>query len=159
MQVHTRQVTILTVGRLGRAWQEPASDYARRLGRMVRLDEVELRQEPLSGGVDAAVRADSARVLERLARLARGGSSPSVLVADPRGRSLGSEELASWVAGQPHVAAVVGGAAGLSDEVRSRAGLVLAIGRVTLPHELARVVVLEQLYRSLKILRGEPYHC
>ena len=86
-----------------------------------------------------------------------------MLVAlDERGKALSSRDFAAWIARQQQqgrdLAFAIGGDEGLSDEVRTRAGLVLSLSAMTLPHRLARLVLMEQLYRAFSILRGEPYH-
>ena len=84
------------------------------------------------------------------------------MVLDERGTEETSEAFAKrvgrWLERGQDVALVVGGADGLADAVRVRADETIALSRMTLPHRLARVVVVEQLYRALTILRGEPYH-
>lgn len=88
----------------------------------------------------------------------------SVLVLlDGQGKQLSSEELARWLRrlrdeGQQRVVFAIGPADGWSDEERTRAGMLLSLGPMTLPHELARVVLSEQLYRAFTILAGHPYH-
>jgi 23S rRNA (pseudouridine1915-N3)-methyltransferase len=85
-----------------------------------------------------------------------------VVLLDERGTEETSAALAKrvarWQAQARDVALVIGGSDGLSDAVRARGDEVLALSRMTLPHRLARVVLLEQLYRAMTILRGEPYH-
>jgi 23S rRNA (pseudouridine1915-N3)-methyltransferase len=85
-----------------------------------------------------------------------------LVLLDARGKQLSSEELARFLEreqmqGSPLLFAI-GGADGFSEEARRRAGFVLSLGKMTLPHELARVVVLEQLYRGFTILKNHPYH-
>jgi 23S rRNA (pseudouridine1915-N3)-methyltransferase len=88
----------------------------------------------------------------------------SILVLlDSRGKQLSSEELAEWLRrmrdeGQQRIIFAIGPADGWSDEERSRANLLLSLGPMTLPHELARVVLSEQMYRAFTILAGHPYH-
>jgi len=81
---------------------------------------------------------------------------------DERGKQLSTPELAQWLGKQQQggkdLAFVIGGDEGLSDEVRARAALVLSLSRFTLPHRLARLVLMEQLYRVFTLLRGESYH-
>ena len=82
---------------------------------------------------------------------------------DERGKQLSSDELAQALrtlmnGGEHGVAFVIGGADGLPRELVARADFVWSLGRLTLPHRLARLIVLEQLYRALSIVRGEPYH-
>jgi 23S rRNA (pseudouridine1915-N3)-methyltransferase len=86
-----------------------------------------------------------------------------VVTLDERGREMTSVELSRWLEKEtihnPHgVSFVMGGDLGLNDEIRSRAGLVLALSQMTLPHELARVVLLEQLYRACTLIRNIAYH-
>jgi 23S rRNA (pseudouridine1915-N3)-methyltransferase len=86
-----------------------------------------------------------------------------LVLLDARGRQLSSEELAEFLRrhqerGTPALLFAVGGADGFSDEARAAAGFQLSLGKMTLPHELARVVLLEQLYRAFTILKGHPYH-
>ncbi len=83
---------------------------------------------------------------------------------DGRGKKFSSEELARWLRqqrdeGQQRIIFAIGPADGWSDEERRRAGLLLSLGPMTLPHELARVVLSEQLYRAFTIVAGHPYHC
>jgi 23S rRNA (pseudouridine1915-N3)-methyltransferase len=85
-----------------------------------------------------------------------------LILLDPRGKQLSSEELAEFLE-REQVTAIpllfaVGGSDGLSEEARRQAGLVLSLGKMTLPHELARVVLVEQLYRAFTILKKHPYH-
>jgi 23S rRNA (pseudouridine1915-N3)-methyltransferase len=86
-----------------------------------------------------------------------------VWALDERGKQLGSDELAQTLArrmnaGDSGIAFVIGGADGLPRERVARADFVWSLGRLTLPHRLARLIVLEQLYRAISIIRGEPYH-
>lgn len=93
----------------------------------------------------------------------RGRTAPMLVLLDGRGKPMSSPGLADWLRqrrdeGQQRVVFAVGPADGWSDEERERAGLLLSLGPMTLPHELARVVVSEQLYRAFTILAGHPYH-
>jgi 23S rRNA (pseudouridine1915-N3)-methyltransferase len=86
-----------------------------------------------------------------------------LVLLDEQGKQFSSEELARWLRrhrdeGQQRVVFAIGPADGWSDEERVRAGLLLSLGPMTLPHELARVVLSEQLYRAFTILAGHPYH-
>ena len=94
--------------------------------------------------------------------LSRAGSF-ALVVFDERGRSLSSEAFAERVAawrdaGCPGLACVIGGPDGLDRRVRDRADLVLSFGALTMPHQIVRALVVEQLYRALTILAGHPYH-
>lgn len=86
----------------------------------------------------------------------------SIVALDPRGRSLTSEAFAAWIGermnrGDKGIAFVIGGADGLPSELLARATLKMSLSTLTLPHRLARLMVAEQLYRAMTILRGEPY--
>ena len=90
-------------------------------------------------------------------------TSPVLVLLDERGRQLSSQALADWLRrqrdeGQQRIIFAVGAVDGWSDAERARAGPLLSLGPMTLPHELARVVVSEQLYRAFTILAGHPYH-
>jgi 23S rRNA (pseudouridine1915-N3)-methyltransferase len=147
---------LLAVGRLRAAYREACDDYLRRLARYARVEETEVREASRAPTIEAQ-RAEEA---ERLRARLPGGST---VVALARGGSLWtSEELASrmdgWrVAARP-LALVLGGSHGLSARFLASANVRWSLGPLTLPHELARVVAVEQLYRAFTILRGEPYH-
>jgi len=91
-------------------------------------------------------------------------TQPGLLIAlDERGRGLGSEAFAGRIAtardsGTAHASFIIGGADGLSEEIRDRADLTLAFGTLTIPHQIVRALVLEQLYRAMTIIAGHPYH-
>ena len=94
---------------------------------------------------------------------ARGRTSPQLVLLDSRGQRFSSEELAGWIgrqrdAGAQHLIFAVGPADGWSNAARARADLLLSFGPMTFPHELARVMLAEQLYRAFTILAGHPYH-
>jgi 23S rRNA (pseudouridine1915-N3)-methyltransferase len=147
---------VLAVGRLRAAYREACDDYLRRLGRYARVAEAEVREASRAPTVQAQ-REDEAERLR--ARLPGGGT---VVALAREGAPWTSEELArrvdGWrVAGRP-LAFVLGGSHGLSPGFLASASVRWSLGPLTLPHELARVVVVEQLYRAFTILRGEPYH-
>ena len=129
-------------------------EYAGRLGHHAKVQLVELPESRKSG----------AQAKDEEGRALLGKLTPrDVLVAlDERGKALGSVEFAKWLQRQQDsgrdVAFVIGGDEGLSDEVRAKAGLVLSLSAMTMPHRLARLVLLEQVYRAFTIMRGEPYH-
>ena len=110
-----------------------------------------------AGGVDAARDKEGAAILAALP------SRAHVILLAIEGKERSSEELSArlddlMLRGSSDIAFVIGGSDGVSDEVRARADEMLSFGRITLPHNLARVVLLEQIYRACKISRGEPYH-
>ena len=93
----------------------------------------------------------------------RGRMQPILVMLDSRGKQLTSEEFAAWLGrqrdqGRQSIVFAIGPADGWSEEARKRANLLLSLGPMTLPHELARVVFSEQVYRAFTILSGHPYH-
>ncbi len=154
-----RRATILAVGRL-RGWAaEGSDDYLKRLRRYFPIEVVEVPEEDLNRRSPAEVL--SAEATKLLKRLPEGAH---VVVLDrEKGRRFSSEDLARHLSdlglsGNSHVAFVLGGPLGLAPEVLQKAHARLSFGDITLPHALARVVLLEQLYRAAKINRGEKYH-
>ena len=129
-------------------------EYAARLARYARFELVEL---PEAKGPPARAMAQEGEAI-----LAKLGADDWLVALDARGKMLDSVELARFVASARDqgrdLAFAVGGDEGHSEEVLRRARLVLSLGKMTLPHRLARVVIAEQLYRAFTILRGEPYH-
>lgn len=89
---------------------------------------------------------------------------PGLIIAlDERGRQLGSDAFATRLAtardsGTSHASLIIGGADGLSEEIRDKADITLAFGALTIPHQIVRALVLEQLYRAMTIISGHPYH-
>jgi 23S rRNA (pseudouridine1915-N3)-methyltransferase len=107
---------------------------------------------------------DARRLREREGAALLGALRPGfrVVLLDERGRMLSSPELAAWLrahehGGTPGLCFLVGGAEGVAESVRERAEECLALSRLTLPHELARVILLEQIYRAFAIICGLPY--
>ena len=150
-------IRLVVVGRPRGPLAAAAADYEARLARALRLEVVEVREEALQRGTAAEVLAREARRLEpHLVGCVR-------VVLDRTGTALSSEALAerlrAWEEQPPQrTAFVIGGAYGLAPAVVAQADLRLSFGPATLPHQLARVVLTEQLYRATTILRGEPYH-
>lgn len=141
-----------------RPLKQLADRFEERIRQYLPLEIVEVRPEKSRSRSDGEIiTIESQRLTEALP------AQGKVVAMDERGKEMSSTELAGWLEKEtvhnPHgVAFVMGGDLGLSDEIRSRAGLVLALSQMTLPHELARVVLLEQLYRACTIIRNIPYH-
>ncbi|HEY0971155.1 MAG TPA: 23S rRNA (pseudouridine(1915)-N(3))-methyltransferase RlmH, partial [Gemmatimonadales bacterium] len=152
------RVTLAVVGRVRAPFADAATTYETRAARYWPLDVHEVREEPARGNVapDAVRRREAERLLARLP------AGAHVVACDERGATFTSERFAGWLAEQrdraQDVAFVIGGAYGLDGSVRERADSVISLAPWTLPHELARVVLAEQLYRAGTIARGEPYH-
>lgn len=132
-------------------------EYETRAARYWPLDVVEVREASGRGvAADEAKSREGARLLERLPAAA------TMVACDERGDRLTSADFATMVNESRErardLAFVIGGAFGLPDEVRTRAARRIQLAPFTLPHELARLVLAEQLYRAGTIVRGEPYH-
>ena len=150
------EISVAAVGKLRPYFREAADDYAGRLKRYVTLHQREVR-EASRAPTPASQLAEEAKRLE--AKIPS-GSRMIALTRDGSGWS--SRDLAAqidrWLVASQPVALVIGGSNGLDPSLLARAQSRWSLGPLTLPHELARVVVLEQLYRAFTILRGEPYH-
>ncbi len=150
------KLTLAAVGRLRPEYRALADEYASRVTRFVEFAEVEVREATRAPSPAVQLKEEAARLREKLPAGSR------VVVLDRAGKGLSSEALAEeldrWRVGARPVCLVIGGSNGLAPELVESADLAWSLGPLTLPHELARVVVLEQVYRAWTILRGEPYH-
>lgn len=154
------KITVVAVGKLKeRFWADACAEYVKRLSAYASIKMVEIpdRDPAKTGGEEAG------RALEGKAILAAIPERSHVVLLDIGGKERSSEEIAShlnglMLRGESSITFVIGGSCGVSSEVRARADERLSFGRITLPHNLARVVLLEQVYRAFKIMRGEPYH-
>lgn len=155
-------INVICIGKLKeKYWAAAVEEYSKRLGRYCSLRITELPEARLPKNASPA---DENNVIEKegesiLAKIADGDY---VVALEVEGRLLSSEELAHEVetAAFNHstIDFVIGGSLGLSTAVKRRADLGLSFGRITLPHQLARVVLLEQIYRAFKINSNETYH-
>ena len=152
------RVLLVVVGKPRDAGLAAATrEYETRAARYWPLEVHEVREESGRGLPPDAVRQrEGARLLERCPPSAR------LVACDERGKQLTSDAFASLLRDArdraQDLAFVIGGAHGLDESVRTRAGTLLGFCTWTLPHELARVVLAEQIYRAGTIVRGEPYH-
>ncbi len=151
------RIRVVAVGKDRSGLYAPAvEEYARRVARYVRFDVVEVPEARKHAGTPRA------REEEAEAILAKVGARERLVALDERGAEETSAEfarrVARWLERGQDVALVVGGADGLAPAVRDRAAETLALSRMTLAHRLARLVLVEQLYRVLTMIRGEPYH-
>lgn len=151
------KLRVIAVGRDRSGLYAPAvEEYAKRLGRYVGFELVEVPEARKLAGTPQA------REEEATALLAKLGPRTRVVALDERGDELTSVAFAArvkkWLERGQDVALVIGGSDGLAPAVLERAEERLAVSRFTLAHRLARLVLVEQLYRAFTILRGEPYH-
>lgn len=152
--------TVIAVGKLKeRFWRDACAEYTKRLGAYgkVEIREVADIDPARAGGVEASRSCEGEEILSAIPE----HSHVILLAIDGKQRSSEAfsehlDELA--LRGKSDLTFVIGGSNGVSPDVRSRADETFSFGRITLPHNLARVVLLEQVYRACKISRGEPYH-
>lgn len=150
------QLWLVAVGKLRPALRDVCDDYLRRLGRSVVVREVEVREAGRVAARAARREEEDRRILRALP------PGMPITLLDVAGESWSSERVAErfdqWRADARDRAIVIGGAEGVGAALRQRADEQWSLGPITLPHELARVVVVEQLYRATSILQGSPYH-
>jgi 23S rRNA (pseudouridine1915-N3)-methyltransferase len=147
---------ILAVGKLRACYREACDEYVRRLSKFANLKEVEVREASRAPTVEVQQEEEAARLLEKM-------PAGATLIALAReGSAWSSEELARRVEGWRMAARplvfVIGGSHGLAPGLLGAVSARWSLGPLTLPHELARVIVAEQLYRAFTIIRGQPYH-
>ena len=156
-------ITVLCIGKLKEAYlRDACAEYAKRLGALCCLRVVELPAEPLGQTpspkeIEAALQKEGARMLEKIPQNA------AVIALCIEGTQLSSEQLAAKlqslaVGGTGSVAFLIGGSFGLSGAVKARSDLRLSVSPMTFPHQLFRVMLLEQIYRALQIGAGAKYH-
>jgi 23S rRNA (pseudouridine1915-N3)-methyltransferase len=153
------KVQLLAIGRPRALFADSIEEYERRVRRYYSFEAVELKEQPShqASGPEAVMAEEGKRILDRVP------AGFEIVALDRAGEGWGSERLSRYlselgVRSSPGVAFVIGGAFGLAPEVLSRASVRLSLSAFTLPHEMARLVLTEQLYRAGTIARGEPYH-
>lgn len=156
-------ITIIAVGKLKEKYLKSAIDeYSKRLGRYCKIKIIELADEKTP---DNASPKDELIIKEKEGEkiLKNIKDNMFVIALDLNGKMLSSEELAkfidkSTVSGKSNFTFVIGGSLGLSKEVLNRSNYKLCFSKMTFPHQLFRVMLLEQIYRAFRINNGEPYH-
>jgi len=155
------KLQIISVGHKAPDWiGNGFHDYARRMPRELPIVLTEIRPADHSGNSAALIARARQNEGERiLAAVPSGGVKVAL---DERGKAISTAQLASqiedWMAQGRDVCFLIGGADGLADAVKSNADLVLSLSSMTMPHALVRVVLAEQLYRAMSIIRNHPYH-
>lgn len=157
------RLTILTVGRLkDAAYRDLETHYLKLLSRYGPCEVVEVRDEKLGEKRLSGAGRKKATSVEATNLLAKVPDAARLIALDERGKEYSSQEFARWLERRTHegrdLVFALGGPLGHGDALLERADEKLALGRLTLPHQMARVVLLEQLYRSWTIIRGETYH-
>ena len=156
-------IRIIAVGKLKeKYWRDAVGEYAKRLGAYCNLEIVEIKESPLRANPSAADE-EAVKTAEGEDILRQISKGDYVITLEIKGRGLSSEHLADKMAdlaldGKSSIAFVIGGSLGLSPEVSKRADFKLSFSAMTFPHQMMRVILLEQIYRSFKINRNETYH-
>ena len=157
------RIDIIAPGRVKERYLADAiAEYAKRLSRYCKLAVIEVADEKTPDHAPEAVERQIKRKEgERIARHLKPDAFVIALAID--GRQLSSEELAATIDrlgldGTSHIQFIIGGSLGLDDGILARADMRLSFSRMTFPHQLMRVILLEQIYRAYKINAGEPYH-
>ena len=157
------RITLITVGKIKEKYLKDAiAEYAKRLSKYCKLEMIEVADEKTpdnaSEVVEHAIRAKEA---ERILKYVK--DDAYVITLEIQGKQLTSEELAEkieklGIQGTSHIIFIIGGSIGLGEEVLKKSDFALSFSRMTFPHQLMRVILLEQVYRSYRIMNGEPYH-
>lgn len=155
-------INIISVGKIKEKYFTAAiEEYSKRLSRFVKLTITEVADEKIPDNasekeMDLIKEKEGVRILSKL------GDNSYVVTLCIEGKEMSSEELAKKIAGismtSSNITFIIGGSLGLSNEVKSKSHLRLSFGQMTLPHQLMRVVLLEQIYRAFKINNNESYH-
>lgn len=157
------KITVITVGKIKEKYLKDAiAEYSKRLSKYCKLEIVEVADEKTpdnaSETVEEALRSKEA---ERILKYIK--DDAFIVTLEINGKQLSSEELADridklGIQGTSHIIFIIGGSIGLGKEVLAKSNFALSFSKMTFPHQLMRVVLLEQIYRSYRIINGEPYH-
>lgn len=157
------KITVITVGKIKEKYLKDAiAEYSKRLSRYCKLEILEVADEKTPNGASEIVEENiREKEGERILKLIK--EDAYVITLEISGKMLTSEELADrietlGIQGKSHLVFVIGGSIGLGREVLRRSDYALSFSKMTFPHQLMRVILLEQIYRSYRIINGEPYH-
>ena len=156
-------IRLICVGKLGeKFWKDAVKEYENRLAGYCKLEIVELPEQrlpdrPSEGQLEAALHKESELIRAKIPQGA------AVIAMCIEGKTMSSEQLAETfgemtISGTSRIAILIGGSCGLAEQIKQRAALRLSMSPMTFPHHLARVMVLEQLYRACNIAAGGKYH-
>ena len=157
------KITILCVGKVKeKFYRDAIEEFSKRLSRYCKLDVIEVSDEKTEEQAsENEIRLVKAKEGERILKNIKDDAYVIALCID--GKQLDSEELSQkmeslGISGVSHIYFVIGGSLGLADEVIRRADYKLSFSKMTFPHQLMRVILLEQIYRAYRIMNNEPYH-
>lgn len=157
------KITLITVGKIKEKYLKDAiSEYAKRLGKYCKLEIIEVADEKTpdasNEAIDNAIRTKEAeRILKHIK------DDAYVITLEINGTQLTSEQLSQkieklGIQGTSHITFIIGGSIGLGESVLAKSNYALSFSKMTFPHQLMRVILLEQIYRSCRIINHEPYH-
>lgn len=157
------KVKLITVGKLKEKYlKDGISEYVKRLGRFTKFESIELPDEKTP---DNARESENKLILEKEGRLilSKVGDRDYVIALAIEGKQFPSEQFAKEIEqatlrGHSEITFIIGGSLGLSLEVKKRANQLMSFGLLTFPHQLMRLVLVEQIYRAFMIQQGSPYH-
>lgn len=156
-------ISVIAIGKLKEKYLKDAiNEYAKRLTRYCKLDLTVVQDEKTP---ENASLKEETQIKDKEGELIlkQVKENMYIVALDLKGKMLSSEELAGFIStlgvnGDSNIAFVIGGSLGLSEKVLNRANYKLCFSKMTFPHQLMRVILLEQIYRGFKIISGEPYH-
>ena len=157
------KIKVVTVGKLKEKYlKDGIAEYSKRISRFAKLEMIELADEKTP---DKASESENQKILEIEGQriLSKVGDRDFVIVLAIEGKTFSSEEFSKQleeasIKGFSTLTFIIGGSLGLSSAVKKRANLPVSFGRLTLPHQLMRLVLAEQIYRAFTIQQGSPYH-
>ena len=157
------KIKLVTIGKLKEKYlKEGIAEYSKRLSRFTKVEIIELADEKTP---DKASQLENQQILakegERI--LSKIADREFVIALDIEGQQFPSEEFSlvienASIKGFSNITFIIGGSLGLSSQVKDRANLLMSFGKLTLPHQLMRLVLIEQIYRAFMIQQGSPYH-
>ena len=157
------KITIITVGKIKEKYLKDAiAEYSKRLSKYCKLEIVEVADEKTPDNASETVENQiRAKEGERILKYVK--DDAYVVTLEIKGRQVTSEELTDkidtlGIQGTSHITFIIGGSIGLGEQVLARSDYALSFSKMTFPHQLMRVILLEQIYRSYRIIHGEPYH-
>ena len=157
------KISIITVGKIKEKYLKDAiAEYSKRLSKYCKLEIIEAADEKTPDNASEVVE-DQIRSKEAERILKHVKDDAFVITLEINGKQLTSEELAGkintlGIQGHSHIIFIIGGSIGLGAEVLKKSNFALSFSKMTFPHQLMRVILLEQIYRSYRIINGEPYH-
>jgi len=157
------KITIITVGKIKEKYLKDAIDeYSKRLSKYCKLEIIEVADEKTPDNASAVVEDNiRSKEAERIVKYIK--DDAYLITLEINGKQLTSEDMADkvdklGVQGVSHIIFVIGGSIGLGEAVLQKSNFALSFSKMTFPHQLMRVILLEQIYRSYRIINGEPYH-